>query len=398
MSALPKNPFAPKMGMEPPLFAGRERALKDFKILLNGTGKSLLLYGLRGYGKTVMLNHMRDLARDYKDDQSPKRWVVSSRAAQAITPGMNFEHQAEIIALDLVEKIRPGSKALQGLLKFAGSIEEMGAAGVTVKRQIATARASASAHQHIVDLFCEVAQLAKSRDCGVLLVFDELQALDPTSLSALLTALAVAPDKDQYFAMVAAGLPSVRAKCNAAFNSFDKLFEHEKLGDLTDAEVRQALQKPAQDSGKPFSAEALARMQAIVRGYPYLVQFYGFWLWEDSAGSQITLEDLERLKPAIGSRLLETFYEPKWADSTKVARRYLLAMAATSGLKANVKIAGLLGVAPNHTLRERTELLKAGLVYEVDDDELDADMIALEFAYPFFGDYLRKEHPFRLAE
>jgi hypothetical protein len=63
-----------------------------------------------------------------------------------------------------------------------------------------------------------------------------------------------------------------------------------------------------------------------------------------------------------------------------------------------VKIAGLLKVAPNHTLRERTELLKAGLVYEVDDDELDADMIALEFAYPFFGDYLRKEHPFRPAE
>lgn len=394
MPPLPRNPFAPRMGMEPPLFAGRERALKDFNILLNGTGKSLLLYGLRGYGKTVMLNHMRDVARAYKDEQAPKRWVVSSRADQIVTLGMDFERQAEMIAVDLAEKIQPGSKALSNLLRFASSIEEVGAASVSIKRQVTTPRASASAHQHIIDLFVRVAEMAKDHKCGVLLMFDELQALDSVGLSALLTALSVVPEKDQYFAMVAAGLPSVRAKCNAAFNSFDKLFEHEKLGDLAEPEVRQALQKPAQDSGKPFSTEALAKVKDIVRGYPYLVQFYGFWLWEDATGSQITLEDIERLRSAIGVRLIETFYEPKWVSCSKVAKRYLSAMASISGLKINAKIEALLGVSHGHTLRERTELLRLGLVYEVDDDHLDADMLALEFAYPFFGEYLRKEHPF----
>ncbi len=388
-----RNPFTPRLGAEPPVLVGRDDAMRDFGRLLNGTGKPLLIHGLRGYGKTVLLNHMRDVARAYRDERAPKRWVVSSRADQTITPNLNFERTAEVIATDLLEKINPGSKALKGLMKFAGSIEEVGAGGVSIKRRLADPTVAAGVHQHIIDLFLRVVEEATSCGAGVLLVFDELQALDPVNLSALLTALSVATGKDEYFSMVAAGLPSLRGKCSRALESMDKLFELEELEALGRKDAERALHEPAKESGKPFTAEALAKTLAMMRGYPYFVQFYGFWLWEDALGNEITVADIDRLKPAIGRRLISTFYDPKWIACSKPARQYLAAMAALRRVTvANAAVAARLGVQPRHLLRPRSELLEAGLIYEGDDDDLASDEIAVAFAYPFLGEDLRKDH------
>lgn len=389
-----KNPFTPRLDAEPPVMVGRAYALDDFDRLLRGVGKPLLIYGLRGYGKTVLLNHMRDLARAYESKDTPRRWAVSSRADQMITEGLDFERKAEIIAADLMEKINPGSKALQGMLKFAGSIEQVG----PVKRKISDPKAAASMHQHIIDLFVKVVEEASSCDAGVLLVFDELQAMDRISLSALLTALSVAPGKNEHFAMVAAGLPSVRAQCNAAFNSFDKLFEHPELKALQKAEAETALRVPAAATGKPFTPEALERTLKLTHGYPYFVQFYGFWLWEDAAGDEITGSDIDRQKPSIGERLLSTFYEPKWEGCKKPARRYLSAMASLDGEAIpNSKVIKVMEVRSGDTYVARAELLRDGLIYETDSDDLAGDEIAFAFAYPYLRDFLRKKHPFKGA-
>jgi hypothetical protein len=245
---------------------------------------------------------------------------VSSRAEQTITPNLDFERKAEIIAADLIEKINPGSKALKGLLKFAGSIEEVGAAGISIKRKLADPSVAAGVHQHIIDLFVRVVEEASSCEVGVLLVFDELQALDPVNLSALWTALSVASDRDQYFSMIAAGLPSLRSKCVRALESMDKLFESEELEALGREDAERALRDPAAASGKPFTDQALAKTLGMMRGYPYFVQFYGFWLWDDAVGSEITVQDIDRLKPVVGRRLINTFYLPKWEACSKSLR------------------------------------------------------------------------------
>jgi hypothetical protein len=400
-----RNPYAPGAGQRPPELAGRDQELGAFDIVLERVSRgrperSLVLTGLRGVGKTVLLNALRSAA-------VRRQWgtgKLEARPDQALRrPLSSALHQA---VRELGHPRSDGVDQVLGVIKaFAQRDAGPGARlrdrwnpGIDVPA--AQGRAdSGDIEIDLVELLTDVGGLAADLGKGVGIFVDELQDLGPDDVSALCAACHEISQAGLPVIVVGAGLPHLPAVLSASKSYSERLFRYQRIDRLSRDAADQALVAPARDEEASYDDDALAAMYAATGGYPYFVQAYGKAVWDLAPRSPITAADVAVAAPEAEAELAVGFFGSRFERATPGEREYLRAMAdaavalAGSGADPDAEwdlgggsvptadVAATLGKKPQSLSPARDALLKKGLIYS-------GERGRIAFTVPHFGRYL----------
>lgn len=365
------NPFRPGAGRRPPLLAGRAPLLAAFETIrrraedLGEADRSWILNGLRGVGKTALLNEL--LAH-----VSASPWITAKvEAGTAPSLGVGLT-QALTRGMRTATGRHPEprlKRLLQVVKAFSLTFDPSGAVSVGI--DVTPARGVADSGHFAADLtalFDELGQTARTLGIGVLVLLDELQEATASDLSALNQAVhhvgqAVEPWP---LTVVGAGLPSLPAQLAEATSYAERLWEYKPVGLLDDDAAHAALTVPARERGVEWSGEALALAVSTAHGYPYFLQAIGKHVWDNARRSPIRLDDAEVGLRAASQEVDDGLYRSRWERATPVQRELMRALAAECGdaACAIADVARRMGRTRASDISvPRNELIKKGLVY-----------------------------------
>ena len=301
-----RNPYAPGAGTRPPELAGRDDIIHDCdvalaRVLSGRSARGILLTGLRGVGKTVLLNVIREQASamNYQVDllEAPE----GSPLAPQIIPTLRQ------ILLRLSNKAKAGDivqKALRVLKSFQISANVGGADfGLKFDPEIGTAD-SGVFDRDLSELLVSIGEAARAKSAGVAILIDEVQYLSSSDLSALIVAVHRVTQRQLPIIVIGAGLPSIPGLSGDAKSYAERLFRYPRIGALNSQDARAALVEPAEKLGVSFEERALDEVIRITEGYPYFIQEWGSAVWDLSQGPAIALDDVpkgSRLRRHVGS-------------------------------------------------------------------------------------------------
>jgi len=393
-----RNPYAPGAGQRPPELAGRDAELQTFDVVLERVARrrperSVVLTGLRGVGKTVLLNAMRSAA-------VRRGWGTGKLEAR---PEQSLRRPlAAALHLAVRELGAPRSEAdhVLGVLKSFALKDNPAAAKLRDRWQpgidvpVVSGRAdSGDIEIDLVELLVDVGGLAGDCGRGVAVFIDEMQDLGPNDVSALCAAAHEISQTGLPFVVVGAGLPHLPAVLSASKSYSERLFRYARIDRLDRAAADRALSAPAKEEDAEFAAEALDAMYVATGGYPYFVQAYGKVAWDVAPRSPITAEDVRVASPEAEAELAVGFFGSRFERATPAERDYLRAMADVMSASATIDpdpdaaaptaaIATLLGRTPQSLSPARDALIKKGLIYS-------GERGRIAFTVPHFGRYLR---------
>lgn len=393
------NPYAPGAGQRPPELAGRDDELARFDVVLERVARgrperSLVLIGLRGVGKTVLLNAFRSAAvrRGWgtgKLEARPEaslRQPLAAALHQAIRElsGRNREQADEVLAVVKAFALRgSGGPPAKGR-----TVRDRWQPGIDVPA--ATGRAdSGDVEIDMVELLTDVAGLAAGAGKGVAIGIDEMQDLGGDDVSALCAASHELSQQGLPLLVVGAGLPHVPAVLSASKSYSERLFRYVRIDRLERPQADRALRAPASDEEVDFTDEALAALYDTTDGYPYFVQAYGKTVWDVAPRSPITLDDVRVAAPQAEEELAVGFFGSRYERATPAEREYMVAMANlgegdTDAPVSTSDIALSLRRKPQSLSPARDALLKKGLVWSAERGQI-------AFTVPHFGKYLRAQ-------
>ncbi|MEU1425599.1 ATP-binding protein [Nocardia sp. NPDC005746] len=387
-----KNPYAPGAGQRPPELAGRGRQLAAFDIVLERVAKgrperSVMLTGLRGVGKTVLLNQLRSAARtrgwgtgklEARPDQELRRPLASAlhMAVRSLAVGHRNPEQVDDF-LGILKAFALRSTADKGM-------RDRWNPGIDVPA--VTGRAdSGDIEIDLVELLVEAAALVRDHGIGIAVFIDEMQDLGAADISAICVACHELSQDAAPLIVVGAGLPHLPAVLTASKSYSERLFSYHRIDRLDRESADQALIAPAERESVEYSAEALDALYKKADGYPYFVQAYGKAVWDAAARSPISAEDVAVASPAAEEELAVGFFGSRYERATPAEREYMRAMADLSGDDGPVAtsaVANELGRKPASLSPARDGLIKKGLIYS-------AERGTIGFTVPHFGRYLR---------
>jgi hypothetical protein len=390
-----RNPYAPGAGQRPPELAGRDAELDGFEVVLERVARSrpersMVLIGLRGVGKTVLLNAMRSAA-------VRRGWGTGKLEAR---PGQSLRRPlAGALHLAVRELAHPQDDAVRtvlGVVKAFAQREPAGAKptkqrwspGIDVPAAIGRAD-SGDTEIDLVELFTDIAGLAADTGHGIAVFIDEMQDIDADDVSALCAACHELSQQGLPLVVVGAGLPHVPAVLSAAKSYSERLFRFARIDRLERGAADVALRVPARDEGADFTDDALAAMYQATGGYPYFVQAYGKVAWDVAPRTPITADDVAVAAPVAESELAVGFFGSRYERATPSEREYLRAMAevavpvAPDEPVATAAVAEALERSPQSVSPARDALLKKGLIYS-------GQRGRIAFTVPHFGRYLRE--------
>lgn len=381
------NPFSPGSGRKPPALAGRDSEIRTMSDLVERTnhdltGRPLLLVGLRGVGKTVLLNEMRSAADDAE-------WITVGLEARA-----GSEQLRNTLARELSVKARPlagkgnkSEKITRALKTVTAFRLKLGVAGVDLGVELD--------HQHgradsgllevdLVELIEDLALALKGSGRAFGLFIDELQDLDSEMLGALLTAQHRASQQDWPFYLIGAGLPNIPGILAETRSYAERMFHVIGIDRLTGSETDKALVEPARRFAVEFTEPALARLREVTSGYPYFIQEFGSAAWEVADASPIDLGAVD-VAVETGIQLLDDgFFKARWDRATPAERRLLVAMADDgTGPSTIGAIAERLGRKVTSLGPARAALIAKGLVYSPEHGQL-------AYTVPGMADFTRR--------
>ncbi|MFC6239682.1 ATP-binding protein, partial [Longivirga aurantiaca] len=303
-----RNPYTPNAGARPPVILGRDDQLQTFALLLarmaaGRTEQSMIITGLRGVGKTVLLGSFRTEALG-------QSWVVIDSEVS--------KHSDDAFRRDLVSDFRTAlfelspkarwsdrlKRAASVLRSFSISVDPSGSltAGVDVAALEGQAD-SGNLHRDLSDLFVAIGEAAQEQGRGVVLLYDEVQFLTQPQLEALIAALHKTVQRGLPVTLVGAGLPQIAELAGDAKSYAERLFKFPRIGSLSDADASRALADPAESEGATFSPGALHLAVELTEGYPYFIQELGYAVWGVAGGPTITPDDVEAALPLYESKL-----------------------------------------------------------------------------------------------
>ncbi|MFF4594901.1 AAA family ATPase [Amycolatopsis sp. NPDC001319] len=388
-----RNPFAPGAGQRPPELAGRERELGAFEVVLERVARgrperSLVLTGLRGVGKTVLLGELRSMAIRHgwgagKIEARPDaelRRPLSAALHRAIRD-LAVRHRAP----DRVEEVLGVLKAFAlKANKADAKLRDRWQPGI--EAPAAQGRAdSGDIEIDLVELFTDVAELAADVGTGVALLIDEIQDLQPDDVSALCAACHELSQSGAPLVVVGAGLPHVPAVLSASKSYSERLFRYARIDRLSREDADFAVMAPIEREEAGIEPEALDALFDASGGYPYFIQAYGKAAWDAAPADPITVKDVQVAAPEAESELAVGFFGSRYERATPAEREYLLAMAElTQGrdeAAGTADVAVYLGRKPSSLSPARDSLMKKGLVYSAERGQI-------AFTVPHFGHYL----------
>jgi AAA ATPase domain len=381
-----RNPYSPGAGFRPPSLVGRDQELASFSVTLarleaGRPAKSLLLTGLRGVGKTVMLSEFARLANE-------RSWSHESvEANDSIDLPVAIANVVRKATLRLSRTKRAAERAKRtfGVLR-SFQIRWKLPGDITIETEpLAGLGDSGDLETDLGDLLVELGELAKEHGTGVLFTIDELQYLTRPHLAALVTALHRVAQQGLPVLVAGAGLPSLLGLIGEAKSYAERLFQFTEIGSLSRDECHRALQEPAQSEGVSWEVPALERIFEVSGGYPYFLQEFGKQSWEFAIGlDDITLEDVTTAVPEAISELDAGFFRVRFDRVNDSERNYLRAMASLGqGPYNSGAVAAKLNKKTAQVGPHRDALIRRGLIYSRRYGEID-------FTVPMFDEYIRR--------
>ncbi|MGY1689381.1 AAA family ATPase [Geodermatophilus sp. SYSU D01105] len=393
-----RNPYAPGAGQRPPELAGRDTELSAFDVVLERIGhgrpeRSLVLTGLRGVGKTVLLNQLRSAAIsrgwgtgkiEARPDQSLRR-PVSSALHMALRELRHPDQDSMDAVLGVLKAFALRQSAESSP---PAKVRDRWQPGIDVPA--ASGRAdSGDMEIDLVELLSDAAGLAADVGKGVALFIDEMQDVQAPDVSAICAACHELSQQGAPLIVVGAGLPHLPAVLSASKSYSERLFRYLRIDRLDRAAADRALLAPAEREEVTFEPEALDALYAAADGYPYFVQAYGKVTWDVAAASPITAADVAMAAPVAEAELAVGFFGSRYDRATPAEREYMHAMAELGGPNgsavATSEVAVSLGRKPASLSPARDSLIKKGLVYSAERGQI-------AFTVPHFGRYLLS-HP-----
>lgn len=385
------NPFAPGAGTPPPELAGRDALLERIRITLERVRrghpeKSVLMVGLRGVGKTVLLDRMRDDAAQ-AGIQTLRIEAPENRSLPAmIAPQL----RQSLLSLSRNEQAKDlAQRALRALAGFAKSLKvKYEDIEVGFDFEPEPGLADNGDLEHDLQALLESAGLAAQRAGTALAMFvDELQYVEEEELAALITALHRTAQRRLPVVMVGAGLPQLRGRTGRAKSYAERLFDFPEIGPLSPDAAKLAIAKPANDEGVEVTADALDRILSETHGYPYFLQEWGKHSWDAATVSPITKDDVETASTTAIAALDESFFRVRFDRLTPGEKRYLRAMAELGpGPHRSGDIAVKLGRAVTSLGPTRNKLISKGMIWSPHHGDTS-------FTVPLFDEFMRRIMP-----
>ncbi len=384
-----KNPFAPGAGAPPPELAGRDAVLEQAHVLLGRVRqkrpeKSLLLTGLRGVGKTVLLIEIERIAK-----QEQYRTVQIEAYEDKSLAALLVPHLRRLLfELDRVkgagEKVRRGIGVLKS---FIGTLKvSVGEFSIDIEPEQGSAD-SGDMEIDLPNLLVAVAEAAEERGTAVAILIDEIQYFGSTDLSALIMAMHRLQQLQLPMVLIGAGLPILPGLAGEAKSYAERLFNFPDIGPLSEQDAGKALRNPVVEAGAQFEAEALREICKLTRGYPYFIQEWGYQAWNHAPASPITLRIVTEATLIVRERLDQNFFRVRFDRLTPREKDYLRAMAELgSAPYRTADIAAAMGEKISTLGPVRAKLIKKGMIYS----PAHGDMA---FTVPLFDEFMRRTIP-----
>jgi hypothetical protein len=386
-----KNPFAPGAGTYPPELAGRDEllaavALAITRIRAGRSAKSVLMIGLRGVGKTVLLNRMRDDA----EAAGSQTLLIEAPEGRSLPALLAPELRRALLRLSRNARAKDlATRALRALAGFAMALKiryQDIEVGLDVDPEPGLAD-NGDLESDLQVLLETAALAAKEADTALVLLIDELQYVREEELAALITALHRMAQKRLPVVLIGAGLPQLRGRMGRAKSYAERLFDFVEIGPLDADAAERAIVKPIRDEGADITPDALAGILAETEGYPYFLQEWGKHAWDAADGSPIIVQDVEAATITAIAALDAGFFGVRFDRLTPSEKRYLRAMAELgAGPHRSGDIAAVLGRPVTALAPVRSQLIGKGMVWSPRHGDT-------AFTVPLFDGFMRRILP-----
>lgn len=389
------NPFSPGAGSPPPELAGRYPILDHAAIALdrlrNGLhARSIILVGLRGVGKTVVLNRIHMIAQEAGYQAAFLEARESQTLAELLLPALRQVLYRLNLKENVSEKTRRALRVLRSFLGSLGLKAKAGLGDLELELAIDPETGSADSGDFEADLselLQAVGEAAAERQRAIALCIDEIQYLHEKEFGALIMALHRVSQRRLPLALIAAGLPQVRALAGRSKSYAERLFEYPEIGPLQPSEATEALQIPVRNLGVAFSSRAMEEIIEVTQGYPYFLQQWGYEAWNLAAGPTIEAADIERATKLAIRRLDQSFFRVRFDRLTPREKDYLRALAGMGPAPhRSGEIAARLGVKIQAVAPVRDALIRKGMIYSPVYGET-------AFTVPLFDEFMRRVMP-----
>lgn len=382
-----KNPYTPNAGSRPPELAGRDEQLEQFRILAarlksGQTEQSIIAKGLRGVGKTVLLNAFEDMA----ESEGLLTYYHELTDESSLIQELARDTERALAMLRLSDKIT--QKVRDGLAHLK-TIRLAGPEGLGIEVDLRNAN-EGTLTADLTDLFLELGTTAKEKERGVVFFLDEIQFADEIQYRALISALHRCNQKRLPISAAAAGLPQIPRLTGEARSYAERLFDFPTIANLDAQAATAALVAPARAQGVGYENSAIELAIEWTKGYPFYIQQIGKHAWNRAANSPITRVDVEDALPAAQAALDRAIYEVRVQRATANERKYMRAMAELGdGPYRSGAVARKRGQASTALSQVRQRLLDKGLIYATEDYGY------IDFSVPRFAEFMRRHMPYQ---
>lgn len=385
------NPYAPGAGTPPPELAGRDNVLADARIAIerNQSGKSarsFMFVGLRGVGKTVLLNEVQAIAEEQGALTDFIEVSVHEPLSKTIIPTL----RAALLKLDRIkgvsEKVKKGLRVLKS---FVGAVKvkyDDVEFSVDVDAEPGVAD-SGTLTRDLAELFLAVGEAAKARNASIVILIDEIQNLPAEEFEALIMAVHRTDQKRLPLLVVGAGLPLLVKLSGDAKSYAERLFEYPDIGPLDPVEAARALREPAAEADVIFNDDAIEAVIEKTKGYPYFLQEWGYQSWNTAEESPITAKDVDAAGEVAVRRLDQNFFRSRYERLSDPQKAYLRAMAELGpGPHKTGDIAKTIGKQSSQLGPTRDALIISGMIYS-------PKYGYAAFTVPLFDEFMRRVEP-----
>jgi AAA ATPase domain len=385
------NPYAPGAGTPPPELAGRDELRETVRIAVErvrreSPTKSVLMVGLRGVGKTVLLDRMR-MDAERTGIEIMRIEAPEDRSLPAL---LAPELRLALLRLSRIAKAKElAHRALKGLAGFAKALKvKYGDIEVGLDFDPEPGLADNGDLQHDLQALLEAAgAVAREAKTAIALFIDELQYVQEKELAALITALHRTAQRSLPVVLIGAGLPQLRGRMGEAKSYAERLFDFPEIGQLTSTAAKVAIEKPAKDKDVAFDADALESILRHTHCYPYFLQEWGKHAWVAASQSPITFNDIEAASITAIAALDESFFRVRFDRLTPMEKRYLRAMAELgTGPHRSGDIADKLNRKVNSLGPTRSQLISKGMIWSPSHGDT-------AFTVPLFDQFMRRIMP-----
>ena len=386
-----RNPYAPGAGTQPPELAGRDEVRETARIGVERTrigraSKSVIMVGLRGVGKTVLLDRIRE------DAEANGILSLRIEALEGRSLPASLAPQLRLALLKLSKREaakQMAQRALRGLAGFASALKvkfQDIEVGLDLDPEPGLAD-TGDLEADLQDLLEVVGNAAKADGSCLTIFVDELQYVEENELAALITTLHRTSQRRLPVTMVGAGLPQIRGRVGRAKSYAERLFEFTEIGSLSPEDARVAIAKPALDEGVEIESDALDIIVARTQGHPYFLQEWGKHVWDVAEGSPITVATVEVATHQTIAELDESFFRVRFDRLTPSEKRYLRGMAQLgAGPHRSGDIADVMGRRVTSLAPTRSQLINKGMVWSPSHGDT-------AFTVPMFDEFMMRIMP-----